>query len=279
MERNENRSEDNISAHYAEKFHLEWILAACKEAPTEKADCGVPLISALDGGQVELTPGVTPKAKFEVFVDDNFHFMQEDERYSAGTFDTYEEAVVKAKSIVDSFLESHYKEGMTADELCRGYKGYGEDPFIVGDLGQEVVNETMARAKAIIEQMGARLDAHGGSFEEINKPLDLPESKVRFSAWDYAEKRSEEMCRVKVDESSKDNLKERIPAADILTAISILANRGSLKLFKRDLTALKADSGVDIDLPKLCSLAAVGCETTDDAALVNAVAGAIKADA
>ncbi len=133
-------------------------------------------------------------AKFEVLVDDNFHFMQEDERYSAGRFDTYQEAVAKAKSIVDRCLESYYEEGMTAEKLCRCYKGYGEDPFIVGDLDQDVMDETMARALAIIEQMGARLDAHGVSFDELNKPLMLPDSKVRFSAWDYAEKRCKEIC-------------------------------------------------------------------------------------
>jgi dephospho-CoA kinase len=38
MERNENRSEDTISAYYAEKFHLEWILDACMETPTGKSD-------------------------------------------------------------------------------------------------------------------------------------------------------------------------------------------------------------------------------------------------
>ena len=30
---------------------------------------------------------------FEVFVDDNYHYTDEDERYSAGEFDNYEEAL------------------------------------------------------------------------------------------------------------------------------------------------------------------------------------------
>ena len=134
------------------------------------------------------------KAKFEVFVDDNFNFMQEDERYSTGTFDTYEEAVAGAKSIVDRCLESYYKEGMTAEALYNGYKGYGEDPFIIGDLGKDVLDDTLARAKAMIEQMEARKLKHGNNFGEMNKPLDLPENRVCFSAWDYAEKRCKEMC-------------------------------------------------------------------------------------
>ena len=49
--------------------------------------------------QAELKPEGSTKAGFDVFVDDNFHFMNEDERYSAGTFDTYEEAVANTKTI------------------------------------------------------------------------------------------------------------------------------------------------------------------------------------
>jgi hypothetical protein len=70
-------------------------------------------------------------AAFELFVDDNFHYMDEDERYSAGTFASYDEALAKAKSIVDEFLESAHEPGMTSSELNDGYVGFGEDPFIV----------------------------------------------------------------------------------------------------------------------------------------------------
>jgi len=68
---------------------------------------------------------------FELFVDDNYHYMDKSKRYSAGTFDSYDEAVAKAKGIVDEFLESAHEPGMTSWELYDGYVGFGEDPFIV----------------------------------------------------------------------------------------------------------------------------------------------------
>ena len=87
-----------------------------------------------------------------VFVDDNFHFMDEDERYQLGEYETYEAAVRACQAIVDAFLESGLKPGMTASELYAGYQQYGEDPFVI--------------------------------------PNDR-----NFSAWDYAKKRSDEICR------------------------------------------------------------------------------------
>ena len=68
---------------------------------------------------------------FELFVDDNFHFMDEQSRYRAGSFATYGEALAKGKAIVDDFLEQHHQPGMTSQELYEGYVGFGEDPFIV----------------------------------------------------------------------------------------------------------------------------------------------------
>ncbi len=69
--------------------------------------------------------------KYELFVDDNFHYMDEESRYKSGTFDTYSEALAKAKAIVDEFLEQGHVPGMTSGELYRAYTGFGEDPFII----------------------------------------------------------------------------------------------------------------------------------------------------
>ena len=68
---------------------------------------------------------------FQVFVDDNFHFMDEDERYKAAEFATYEEALAKARRIVDEELANIKKPGMTADELYKIYAFAGESPFIL----------------------------------------------------------------------------------------------------------------------------------------------------
>lgn len=91
--------------------------------------------------------------KYEVYVDDNFHFMDEDERYKLGDFNSCEEAVAACKKIVDEFLELGYKPGMSARELFVGYRDFGEDPFI-----------------------------------QSEDPI------CRFSAWDYARIRCEEIC-------------------------------------------------------------------------------------
>lgn len=97
----------------------------------------------------------TQKEKYEVFVDDNFHFMDENERYKLAEFDTCKEATAACKKIVDDFLEKGYKEGMSFKELYGGYTGFGEDPFIVSD-----------------------------------------DDQCFFSAWNYARKRSTELCSV-----------------------------------------------------------------------------------
>jgi hypothetical protein len=68
--------------------------------------------------------------KYEVYVDDNYHYMDESERYSGGVFDSWEAAEAKCRLIVDDFLRANYKEGMLADELLSQYKSYGEDPWI-----------------------------------------------------------------------------------------------------------------------------------------------------
>lgn len=94
--------------------------------------------------------------QYEVYVDDNYHYMDESARYSGGVFDSWEAAEAKCRRIVDEFLLANYKEGMAADELLRAYKSYGEDPWILP-----------------------------------------PGDDRRFSAWDYAAERCQDICRDK----------------------------------------------------------------------------------
>ena len=68
--------------------------------------------------------------KWMVYVDDNFNFMREDERWLYGTFDTYEDAVSACKAIVDACLPDDSSK--SADELMSEYGSFGDDPFIVG---------------------------------------------------------------------------------------------------------------------------------------------------
>ncbi|NIP56070.1 MAG: hypothetical protein GWO26_29610, partial [Phycisphaerae bacterium] len=51
---------------------------------------------------------------FKVFVDDNFHYQDKSERYELGEFETFEAAVNTCKSIVDQYLTSAFKPGMSA---------------------------------------------------------------------------------------------------------------------------------------------------------------------
>ena len=68
---------------------------------------------------------------YSVYVDDNFHYMDESERYKLDTFETCEDAVKACMKIVDEFLEDGYKAGKNFEELMKEYLLFGEDPFIV----------------------------------------------------------------------------------------------------------------------------------------------------
>ena len=92
---------------------------------------------------------------YRVLVDDNFHYMDEDERYEHGTYPTLEAATAAAQAIVDDFLLASRQPGMSAGELFDMYTAFGEDPFIITP-----------------DQQG----------------------RVLFSAWDYARRRCEELC-------------------------------------------------------------------------------------
>ena len=92
-------------------------------------------------------------ANYKVLIDDNFHFMDEDERVTHGLFATALEAVAACKLIVDECLEPMIQPGMTAAALYEQYEGFGDDPFIV--------------------------------------PVDPKDAPVDFSAWGYAKERCE----------------------------------------------------------------------------------------
>jgi hypothetical protein len=65
-----------------------------------------------------------------VHVDDHAHYMDEDERYTLGTYESYEAAISACKRIVDECLDGYAAE--TAEDLLRLYSAFGEDPWIEG---------------------------------------------------------------------------------------------------------------------------------------------------
>jgi hypothetical protein len=83
---------------------------------------------------IQLPAEPSAENPYAVFVDDNFHYMNEDERYKDGDYATLEEAVSKCRQIVDDFLEREHKPGMSATELYDRYCSFGEDPFIRGPV-------------------------------------------------------------------------------------------------------------------------------------------------
>jgi hypothetical protein len=93
---------------------------------------------------------------YKVFVDDNYNYMDEAERYLLGEFLLLEEAILACREIVDEHLLSVYHSGMNSESLLKGYKLFGEDPYIAS--------------------------------------IDTTETKVLFSAWAYAEQRCKELC-------------------------------------------------------------------------------------
>jgi hypothetical protein len=71
-------------------------------------------------------------ARYRVMVDDNYHYMDESERYQLGEYATLEEAVEACRNVVDRFLEETYRPGMTSGELITQYSMFGEDPWVQG---------------------------------------------------------------------------------------------------------------------------------------------------
>jgi hypothetical protein len=74
-----------------------------------------------------------PSRPFTVCVDDNFHYMDKDHRYTAGEFDTYDEALALAKKIVDESIVPTIEGGSTPEEAVESYRMFGEDPWIISD--------------------------------------------------------------------------------------------------------------------------------------------------
>ena len=71
--------------------------------------------------------------KYEVYIDDNYHFMDESDRISAGSYRSLEKAIKKCKKITISSLRCLCEEGMTPEKLSAQWSMFGEDPFIVGE--------------------------------------------------------------------------------------------------------------------------------------------------
>lgn len=70
---------------------------------------------------------------YTVFVDDFFHFMEENDRYKLGDFATADEAIDAARRVVDAYLRDAFRPGLSAASLLYSYTQFGEGPFILTD--------------------------------------------------------------------------------------------------------------------------------------------------
>lgn len=68
---------------------------------------------------------------YEIFIDDNYHYMDESERIKGKTYITASKALAAAQQIVDDCLRDLYRNGLSSGELYDLYVSSGKDPFII----------------------------------------------------------------------------------------------------------------------------------------------------
>lgn len=90
---------------------------------------------------------------FTVFVDDNFHYLDESERYELGRFPTLATAISAAQRLVDDYLAAAYRPGMSAEALLQSYISFGEDPFIIAANGEKVEFSAQTYARQRCEEI------------------------------------------------------------------------------------------------------------------------------
>jgi hypothetical protein len=73
--------------------------------------------------------------KYTVCVDDNYHYMDESERITVGSYASLEDALEKCREITIRSLESFIEKGISPEKLSAQWSMFGEDPFIVGAEG------------------------------------------------------------------------------------------------------------------------------------------------
>jgi len=70
---------------------------------------------------------------FHLRVYDNFHSYDESEADDIGSYSTYAVALEAAKAIIDKFLESNWKNGITPEALLGLFDDFGNDPAVISD--------------------------------------------------------------------------------------------------------------------------------------------------
>lgn len=77
--------------------------------------------------------------KFHLKIFDNNHHWDEASSYDHGEYETYEEAVIAAKKIVEEFFIGKCHSNRTADDLMASFAMYGEEPVVFPDEPKNAV--------------------------------------------------------------------------------------------------------------------------------------------
>jgi hypothetical protein len=97
---------------------------------------------------------------YRVNVDDNFHYMNEDERWVLGEYPTYAEALAAARKMVEDFFVDA-EPGTTPAEAYEAYTMGGDDPWIEA-YGGAIAPETRFSAWAYARDYSERLFGQRG---------------------------------------------------------------------------------------------------------------------
>ena len=68
--------------------------------------------------------------KHTVYIDDNFHYMDDSSSYTLGVFNSWSDAVNAAKAVIDEFLLDKWQDCGNTKKLMEAYCMFGEEPSI-----------------------------------------------------------------------------------------------------------------------------------------------------
>lgn len=71
--------------------------------------------------------------KFHLRIFDNHHHWNEVSSYDHDSYETYEDAVMGLKKVVEEFFIGECYSGVTAEDLMASIAMYGEEPVVLPD--------------------------------------------------------------------------------------------------------------------------------------------------
>jgi hypothetical protein len=94
-----------------------------------------------------------PDKRYEVWSNDNFHYMDAKECIFMGEYGSLEEAEAECRRIVEESVRHLYLLGIKPDKFYDRYINYGEDPFVVGGDPKQPRFSAWDYAKALCERI------------------------------------------------------------------------------------------------------------------------------